>query len=284
MPISLRLSDDGTRLETRGIQRGTHIVYTVRPGDTLYSIANQFGTSVPAVIEANALYPPVADPGLIYPGQKLLVRVPGMTDQSAVIHQVTEGDTMFRLAERYSHGLEMLAAVNQMQLPEILPVARLVNVLSFVYEVEPGDSLFRIAGRLGVPMSTIARANQGRPGFSPEVLYPGFRLVVPLPSSTNIAVFQPLPGTPITAGQPLIGIARAFEAAALYRIVDAAGQTVTDEQPFMTDAGAPMFGNFEVPIKIERKPANATGTLMVYTRSARDGSIQDLVEVAVTFG
>jgi LysM repeat protein len=284
MPISLRLSGDGTRLETRGIQRGTHVVYTVRPGDTLYSIANQFGTSVPAIIEANALYPPVADPGLIYPGQKLLVRVPGMTDQSAVIHQVTEGDTMFRLAERYSHGLEMLAAVNQMQHPEILPVARLVNVLSFVYEVEPGDSLFRIAGRLGVPMSTIARANQGRPGFSPDVLYPGFRLVVPLPSSTNIAVFQPLPSTPITAGQPLTGIARAFEAAVLYRIVDAAGQTVTGEQPFMTDAGAPMFGSFEVPIKIERKPAAASGTLMVYTRSARDGSIQDLVEVAVTFG
>jgi LysM repeat protein len=171
-----------------------------------------------------------------------------------------------------------------MQHPEILPAARLVNVLAFVYEVEPGDTLYRLSGRLGVPLGAIVRANAGRPGFSADVLYPGYRLVVPLPSSTNIAVFQPLPGTPITAGRPLAGIARAFEAAALYRIVDAEGRTVTGETPFMTAAGAPMFGHFEVPIRIEGRPASPVGTLMVYTRSARDGSIQDLVEVAVRFG
>ena len=265
------------------VSPGTHVVYTVRPGDSLYTIANQFGTNVPAIVEANALYPPITEPSLIYPGQKILVRVPGMSQQSAVLHQATEGDTMFLLSERYSVGLDLLAAINQMEHPEILRVAQLVYIPAFVYEAEPGDSLFRISRRFGIPMSVITKANQNRPGFSPELIYPGFRLVVPLPSSTNIAVFTPLPGSRIFPGQVLSGVGRAFEAAMLYQIRDAADQTVTRERPFMTSAGAPSFGSFSVPIQFDQAPSTSSGTLLVYTRSAKDGSIQDLVEVAVTF-
>lgn len=265
------------------IAPGTHVVYTVRPGDTLYSIANRFGSSVPAIEQGNALYPPFMDPGLIYPGQKLLIPLPGMSQHSTVLHQATEGDTMYRIAERYSVGLDMLAALNQIERPDILQVGRLVYIPAFVYAVEQGDSLFRISRRFGMPMSELVRANQGRTGFSPDVIYPGYLMAVPLPSSTNIVVFQPLPGTKIAAGQTMSGVARAFEAAALYQIRDAAGRPVTKERPFQTNAGAPAFGTFRVPIQFDLVPATSTGTLMVYTRSARDGSIQDLVELAVMF-
>jgi len=265
------------------IAPGTHVVYTVRPGDTLHAIADQFGASFPDLVRANSYYPPVAEPDLIFPGQKLLVRVPGMSQQSAVLHQVTEGDTMYGLAERYSAGLDMLIALNRMEQPDILQVARLVYIPAFVYEVEQGDSLFRIAQRFGVPMSELARANAGRPGFSPDVLYPGFRLVVPLPSSTNIVVFAPLPGGRVTAGERLIGAARAFEATVHYRICDASGRTVTRERVFMTSAGAPEFGEFQVPLELDVAPATPAGVIQVFTRSARDGSVQDLVGVNVTF-
>ncbi len=169
------------------ISPGTHVVYTVHAGDSLFTIANQFGTSVSALVQANALYPPITEPDLIFPGQKILVRMPGMSQQSAVLHQVTEGDTMYGLAERYSVGLELLAALNQMQRPDILRVAQLVYIPAFVYEVEQGDSVFRISRRFGLPISELARANQNRPGFSPDLVYPGFRLIVPLPASTNLA-------------------------------------------------------------------------------------------------
>lgn len=265
------------------IAPGTHVVYTVRPGDTLYAIANQFGAALPDLVQANALYPPITEPDLIYPGQKLIVRVPGMSRQSAVLHQATEGDTMYGLAERYSTGLDLLVALNRMQQPDILRVAQLVYISAFVYEVEQGDSLFRIAQRFGIPMSELARANGNRPGFSPDVLYPGFRLVVPLPSSTNIVVFTPLPGSRIASGARLMGAARAFEATVLYRICDASGRTVTRERVFTTSAGAPEFGEFNLPLELEMAPATSTGTLLVYTRSARDGSIQDLVAVNVAF-
>jgi LysM repeat protein len=265
------------------ISPGTYAVYTVRPGDSPYSIANQFGSSLADLERANALYPPVTDPGLIFPGQKLLVRVPGTSQESAVLHQVTEGDTLYRLAERYSAGVDMLAALNRLTQPDILRVAQLIYIPAFVYEVEAGDTLWRIARRFGASLAELARANANRPGFSPDVLYPGYRLVIPLPSSTNIVVFRPLPGSRIASGTPLVGSARAFEANVLYRVRDDAGRIVARERAVTAAEGAPAFGAFSAPIALGAAPGTPAGAIQVYTRSANDGSIQDLVEVPVLF-
>ena len=45
------------------------IIYTVRPGDSVYSIAQRFGTFVNNIVTFNYL----TDPNLIYPGQQLVV-------------------------------------------------------------------------------------------------------------------------------------------------------------------------------------------------------------------
>lgn len=265
------------------ISPGTHLLYTVRQGDTLYTIAEQLGTNVPSLMQMNALYPPVTDPDCIFPGQVLLARLPGMAEQSSVLYQVQPGDTLYRIAERFSVGVDMLAGLNQIQQPDNLRVAQLLYIAAFVYEVEPGDSLYRISRRFGIPMDEWIRANRNRPGLSPDVIYPGFRLVVPLPSSTNIVVFQPLPGTRIAPGQHLTGSARAFEATIHYQIRDAAGRIVTQERAVTASQGAPAFGRFDAQLQFDQTHTTPNGVLMVYTRSARDGSIQDLVEVPVTF-
>lgn len=44
-------------------------VYTVRPGDTLWEIAQRYGTSVSDLAQANH----ITDPGLIYPGEALRI-------------------------------------------------------------------------------------------------------------------------------------------------------------------------------------------------------------------
>jgi len=45
------------------------IIYTVRPGDTVYAIAKRYGTSVDNIVTFNYL----SNPDLIYPGQQLVV-------------------------------------------------------------------------------------------------------------------------------------------------------------------------------------------------------------------
>jgi len=265
------------------ISPGTHLLYTVRPGDSLFSIAEQFGTNVPSLVRMNSLVPPVSDPDHIFPGQVLLARLPGMAEQSSVIYQVQPGDMLYRIAERFSVSVDLLVGLNQLQQLDNLRVGQLLNIAVFVYEVEQGDSLYRISRRFGTTMSELVQANQKRPGLSPDVIYPGFRLVVPYPSSTNIVVFQPLPGTRITPGQHLTGSARAFEATILYQIRDAMGRIVAQERAATTSQGAPVYGLFDVELSFDQTPASQYGMIMVYTRSARDGSIQDLVEVPVLF-
>ena len=163
---------------------GTHVVYTVRPGDTLYTIANQIGTNVPALVKANALYPPIANPNLIYPGWKLLARVPGMSQESAVLYQVAPGDTLSQIAQMYSVDVNRLAELNQIPNPDDLKVAQWLYIPAIVYEVEPGDTLYRIAGQYNISLEQLLRANSHRPGLSPNVIYAGFQLVVPQPNQT----------------------------------------------------------------------------------------------------
>lgn len=48
-------------------------LYRVKPGDTLYKIAQRFGVPLDALIKAN---PQISDPNLIYPGQ--VICIPGV--------------------------------------------------------------------------------------------------------------------------------------------------------------------------------------------------------------
>lgn len=90
------------------------ITYTVRPGNTLYGIAQFFGSSVKAIAEANGL----SHPYTIYPGQELLIPV---TQVSAPRYYVVRpGDTVTSIADRYGLELEDLVNLNRLENPNII--------------------------------------------------------------------------------------------------------------------------------------------------------------------
>lgn len=61
-------SDGGAEATPTQAQR----TYTVQPGDTLSEIAERFGVTVAAIVEANG----IQDPNLIFPGQELVIPGP----------------------------------------------------------------------------------------------------------------------------------------------------------------------------------------------------------------
>ena len=92
-------------------------VYVVVPGDTLYSIAERFGSTVEAIVAANN----IVDPSLINPGQKLVIPtaqpelVPSQEPEANTrVHPVRRGETLPSLAFRYGTTPWALQAANDL--------------------------------------------------------------------------------------------------------------------------------------------------------------------------
>jgi len=230
--------------------RDTHLLYTVQPGDTLFSIANRFGSTMERIEQANFLYPPVTDRYLIYPGWKLLV--PVGVDQTDKVYYVTpDGQSLW------------------------LP--------AFVYEIERGDTLYSISQKMNIAIESILYLNQARPGFSRDVLFIGFTLLIPLAASRNIIVTSPLPSESIRHGERVEGFARVFEGNVLIEVQDDQGVIVSHERFTTAVDGGPNVGYFSTSIPFDQQPTTKGGFVRVYSRSAEDGSIIDLVQVRVQF-
>ncbi len=160
--------------------------YVVRPGDTFFSIARQFGVSLDALVQAN---PQIPDPSQIRPGQ--IVCIPQVVCPTGTFaYTVQPGDTMFSIARRFNVPLQALIDAN----PQIPDPARLVPgqtvcvpittpppvqcpAGTFSYIVQPGDSMFSIANRFGVTLDALIAANPQIP--NPAVIFPGQVVCVP---------------------------------------------------------------------------------------------------------
>ena len=161
------------------LAEGTHFIYTVRPNDTLYSIARRLGSTVEQLEQLNALYPPFTDPGLIFPGQMLIVPYQ-YNPATQLFYFVNPSDTLYSIATRFSTSVQRVMGMNpDVTNPNLIYVNQLLRVPGRVYRVSTGDSLGSIANQLGVSVPAIIQANQGRPGFSPDVIYPGYGLIIP---------------------------------------------------------------------------------------------------------
>lgn len=86
-------------------------IYVVESGDTLFSIASRFQTSIAAITEANEL----ETPNLIV-GQALVIPIVGS------YYFVQEGDSLFTIAEQFSLSVEELVRINNLTPMMPLPV------------------------------------------------------------------------------------------------------------------------------------------------------------------
>ncbi len=109
-------------------------IYTVRPGDTMFRIANQYNVSLQQLIRAN---PQVANPNVIYVGQRLCVPAeitptppsPEPFCQNGTIYIVQRGDSLFTIARKFGVTLQQLIQANpQISNPNIIEVGARVCV------------------------------------------------------------------------------------------------------------------------------------------------------------
>lgn len=91
------------------------VTYTVRKGNTLFGIANFFGTTVDKILKVNN----IQDPNTIYVGQTIAVPVDTeVTD--GFVYVTRPGDTLWSIAQRFGTTVEDIAKKNGMCNPNML--------------------------------------------------------------------------------------------------------------------------------------------------------------------
>lgn len=95
------------------------IIYVVKPGDTIYSIAKRYGIKPQTIIRNNGL----TTPNKLVVGQTLVI----MSDN--LKHTVEKGDTLYSIARRYGVSLDQLKEANpQLQSPYTLTIGQVINI------------------------------------------------------------------------------------------------------------------------------------------------------------
>jgi LysM repeat protein len=95
--------------------------YVVQPGDTLFSIAQRFGTTVEALRAANGL-----TSNMITIGQILFIVAAPSLSPGIIEHIVAPDDTLYSLAQRYGATVEAIMRVNGLTSPSIIVGQRLL--------------------------------------------------------------------------------------------------------------------------------------------------------------
>ena len=140
-------------------------VYTVVSGDSLYSIANRFGTTVDAIRSANNL-----TSNLLSIGQTLIIPTTGggptngTPPSSVVTYTVSRGDNLYSIASRFGTTAEAIRNANNLT-SNLLSIGQTLTIPTAdtqenrTYTVQRGDSLWSIANRFGKTVNQLRNAN-----------------------------------------------------------------------------------------------------------------------------
>lgn len=161
-------------------------VHVVAAGETLSAIARCYGTTVTALVQANH----IANPNLIFPGQRLIIPPPNANPATSEFYVVRPGDTLAGIARKYGTTVEVLAQLNGLSNPSLIYVGQTLILSAasappataspattpVIHIVERGETLSVIAQRYGSSVSALATANNLA---NPSLIYVGQRLLIP---------------------------------------------------------------------------------------------------------
>ena len=178
------------------------ITYKVVSGDTLYSIARKYNTTVNKIKELNNLTNNNLSVG------KLLKITEGTTDSSSdankIVYTVKSGDNLYAIAGRYNVTVDALKKANNLT-SNLLSIGQklVIPVTSTessnnTYIVQSGDTLYKIAKKFNVSVDNLKNTNN----LQNNNLSIGQTLIVP--SATSYLTYT------VSPGDSLYSIARTY--------------------------------------------------------------------------
>ena len=141
------------------------ITYTVKSGDTLYKIANNYGVTVDELKEFNNL-----TSNLLSIGQVL--KIPGINLEIPNTYVVEKGDTLYGIANKYNVSVNDIKSLNNLtsntlSIGQVLllpgsieeDIADLLIKDYDYYTVKKGDTLYSISNKYGISVDELKLLN-----------------------------------------------------------------------------------------------------------------------------
>lgn len=163
--------------------------YTVKRGDTLYGISNQFGVSVTELASLNNIKGDNLQIGQV-------LKIPtssGTNPNNLFMYTVQKGDSLWSIAKKYNTTVDAIINLNYLKstnlsigqvlrIPEMYtPESEMIMPEYINYTIKNGDTLYAISAKYDVPVSTLMKDN----GITNNILTPGKTLRIRVMESTQ---------------------------------------------------------------------------------------------------
>lgn len=156
-----------------------YLIYKVKSGDSLWKIANEYGTTVDTLMSINNL----SNNNLTINQQLFIPKTKESGVESKKTYTVKSGDSLWKIANENNITVDELKNVNNLS-SNILSVGQVLIIPEYStgeinYVVQSGDNLYSIANKYGVTVDDIKKLNN----LSFNLLQIG--QILKIPGSTN---------------------------------------------------------------------------------------------------
>lgn len=150
----------------------TNNYYKVTKGDTLYSIAKKFNTTVNNLIELNNL-----NSTILSIGQELIIKGSNNSNQETSIYIVQKGDSLWSISKKFNTTVDELINLNSLSTINLQIGDKLIvpGKNENTYIVKSGDTLWSIARTYNVTVQEIKEKNN----LTSNLLSIGQQLIIP---------------------------------------------------------------------------------------------------------
>ena len=173
--------------------------YTVKSGDSLWSISKKFGITVDELKQANNL-----TSNLLSIGQNLYIPTKE-TDVTTNEYVVVKGDTLYGIASKFNTTVDNLKSINNLTtdalaIGQILKIPSNTTTETNTYTVKSGDTLYAIANKYNTTVDAIKALNN----LSSNTLSIGQTLKIPSSTTSNATTYT------VKSGDTLYAIANKY--------------------------------------------------------------------------
>ena len=135
---------------------GDYLIYTIKKGDNLYSIAKNYNITLDELINFNQ-----QGSTLLHIGEQLLIPINNQTNNN-IQYVIKPGDTLYNIAKRYNTNVDEIKRINNLntnmlKIGEIILIPGTSNYQTYV--IRTNDTLEGIALKYNTTVEDIMKAN-----------------------------------------------------------------------------------------------------------------------------